>query len=418
MRSGPGIRTRRPADGLSCLLLLAVVVAGGCDGSSRGPEGSPPPAVPVPSRSDAVVTPPCPRPHPRPRIEPIGVVELAAGQELDGAVIGGLSGLAHHGDGLFYAVSDDPGTFGPARFFRVHLDLADGGLVDGDLTIESWVRLLDAAGRPLEPRTFDLEAIALAPDETLFIASEGIVDEGVPPFLARYRRDGALLRDLDLPTHLLPGSEGRVGVRHNLALEALTLDPQGRHLFAATENALVQDGPAAAVGVPSPSRVLRRDLRRDAWAGEYVYWVDPVPYPPTEPGELAIAGLVELLALDPDHLLALERSFVAGVGNGARLYLACLRGATDVGDISDLELPPRPVTGTTPTDPDGGVTPIGKTLVLDLDELDLELDNLEGMSFGPRLPDGRRSLVLVSDDNFNRDLQVTQFIAFSFENGR
>ncbi|WP_395016561.1 hypothetical protein [Dongia sp.] len=33
------------------------------------------------------------------------------------------------------------------------------------------------------------------------------------------------------------------------------------------------------------------------------------------------------------------------------------------------------------------------------------------MSFGPDLPNGHRSLVLVSDNNFN-PLQITQFLAF------
>ena len=39
------------------------------------------------------------------------------------------------------------------------------------------------------------------------------------------------------------------------------------------------------------------------------------------------------------------------------------------------------------------------------------VDNIEGMSWGPMLADGKRSLVLVSDNNFN-PAQVTQFLAF------
>ena len=41
------------------------------------------------------------------------------------------------------------------------------------------------------------------------------------------------------------------------------------------------------------------------------------------------------------------------------------------------------------------------------------LDNTEGMCWGPRRPDGRRTLVVVSDDNFNAR-QVTQFAAFDY----
>ena len=58
----------------------------------------------------------------------------------------------------------------------------------------------------------------------------------------------------------------------------------------------------------------------------------------------------------------------------------------------------------------GGVAT--KELVLDLDRLGIPLDNVEGMTFGPRLPDGRRSIVLVSDDNFAA-AQCTQFLLFA-----
>ncbi|MET7682340.1 esterase-like activity of phytase family protein [Streptomyces sp. NPDC005423] len=37
-------------------------------------------------------------------------------------------------------------------------------------------------------------------------------------------------------------------------------------------------------------------------------------------------------------------------------------------------------------------------------------DNTEGMTWGPTLRDGERTLVLVSDDNFADDA-VTQFVA-------
>ena len=58
-----------------------------------------------------------------------------------------------------------------------------------------------------------------------------------------------------------------------------------------------------------------------------------------------------------------------------------------------------------------------KTLLLDLDRLAnddgtrLWLDNIEAISFGPTLPNGNRTLVLLSDNNFQNS-QQTQFLAF------
>ena len=56
--------------------------------------------------------------------------------------------------------------------------------------------------------------------------------------------------------------------------------------------------------------------------------------------------------------------------------------------------------------------PARKRLLLDLEKIGLErVDNIEGISWGPRLENGRRSLVMISDDNFNAQ-QVTQILAF------
>ena len=130
---------------------------------------------------------------------------------------------------------------------------------------------------------------------------------------------------------------------------------------------------------------------------EYTYRTEPVQDAPSPAGAFANNGLVELLALDDrGTLLALERSFSTGVpGNDIRRFLA------------------RP-------DPAGadatGRVPLRKELVLDFDHLGITLDNVEGMTFGPELPDGRRTLVLVSDDNFS-ETQVTQFLAFAVDGG-
>ena len=53
-------------------------------------------------------------------------------------------------------------------------------------------------------------------------------------------------------------------------------------------------------------------------------------------------------------------------------------------------------------------------MLLDLDELGIPLDNVEGLTLGPRLRDGRRSVVLVSDNNFAAS-QFTQFLLFAID---
>ena len=55
-----------------------------------------------------------------------------------------------------------------------------------------------------------------------------------------------------------------------------------------------------------------------------------------------------------------------------------------------------------------------KRLVLDLSTTGIDTDNIEGAAWGPRLPNGNATLLLVSDDNFH-PRQVNQFLAFEVE---
>jgi len=129
--------------------------------------------------------------------------------------------------------------------------------------------------------------------------------------------------------------------------------------------------------------------------------IEPLAAAPVPETQFATNGLVELLALDNrGTLLALERSFSTGVGNAIKLFLVDTRHATDVAGVEALA--------------GAHYRPVEKTLLLDFDDLGLTLDNLEGMTLGPDLPDGRRSLVLVADDNFSAT-QVTQILAFGLD---
>ncbi|HWH64308.1 MAG TPA: esterase-like activity of phytase family protein, partial [Ginsengibacter sp.] len=61
-----------------------------------------------------------------------------------------------------------------------------------------------------------------------------------------------------------------------------------------------------------------------------------------------------------------------------------------------------------------GLKTATKKLLLNMDNLGIYIDNIEGVTFGPILPDGKRSLLFVSDNNFDF-LQKTQFLLFEIE---
>ena len=333
----------------------------------------------------------------------LGEARLPGGLVIEGTVVGGLSGMTYDRDrDLYYVVSDDPSARSPARFYTIEIDLDQGRLERGGVQVTEVTEIEDRSGEPMQKLTVDPEGIALLDQETLFISSEGQVERGVAPFVRRFSLDGNFETEVDLPDRYLPDRSGSRGPRQNFGFESLALTPDGKTLFTALENALIQDGARATTETPSPGRLLEIDASTGELRAEYLYMSEPVAAPSTVPDGLEVAGLVELLAIDSRSLLSMERSFSMGSGNTVRLYRVDTEGATDVSALAalnavDLE----------------SIRPVHKDLLFDLADLDIYIDNLEGMTFGPRLADGRRTMILVADDNFNPLVQVTQFLAFA-----
>jgi endonuclease/exonuclease/phosphatase family metal-dependent hydrolase len=339
------------------------------------------------------------------QMEFLGEARLVGGLQVDASVVGGLSGITYDAErGVYYAVSDDPSGRSPARFYTLEIDLGEGRLARDGVRVLGKTLIRDRTGGPMPELTVDPEGIALLDHDTLFISSEGQIRSGVPPFVRRFSLDGSFETELELPDRYRPDPEGDRGPRHNFGFESLTLSPDRQILFTALENALLQDGAQAALAIRSPSRLLEFDTATGMMRGEYLYLTEPVAYAATLPDGLEVAGLVDLLALDETSLLSMERSFSMGPGNVIWIFEIGIDGATDVSRwpaLSGIDL--------------DSVIPVRKELLLDLRELGIYLDNLEGMTLGPNLADGRQTVILVSDDNFNPVLQVTQFLAFAID---
>ena len=339
-----------------------------------------------------------------PALQFLGQAILPTGTSFANTQVGGLSGIAYDaGRNVFYTLSDDQGQINPARFYTLRIDVSAGPFDATDVHFLAVTTLRGADGQPFPTGSLDPEGIAYTKAGTLVITSEGFANQLVAPWIRTFRLDGSQIGSLPVPAPFLPAAGGTRGVRQNLAFESATTAPNGRFLFSGTENALVQDGPAASVTARSPSRLLRYNLQTGRLDRQYVYWTEPIAEPPVPSTAFAVNGLVDLLPLNNEFLLAMERSFSVGApdtGNVIKLFSVKVAGATNVNGVESLagQL--------------GTVRPVQKTLLLDLDTLGIPLDNVEGMAFGPTLPDGRRSLILVSDNNFAAT-QFTQFLLFA-----
>ena len=332
-----------------------------------------------------------------PTVELLAETELAGDLEVDRTTVGGLSGLTYDpGCDLFYAISDDRGSLAPPRFYTLRIRL-DGE--DAQATVHGATLLRNHDGAPFARGTIDPEALTLHADGTLYLASEGIPHRNIEPLVGRFGLDGSFRGVVEVPEHFLPETGGARGVRNNLGFEGLAISPDGSVLVAATENALIQDGPAADLGVASPARLLVIDLESGQPVAEHLYMVGPVPDQPRPASAFRTNGISEILALDNERLLVLERSFSVGVGNQVRIYLVNLGSGTNILGLDGLLGGPGPSSA-----------PVAKTLVADLREFGLEPDNIEAMALGPALPDGRRLLVLVADNNFQPSVQKNQIV--------
>jgi hypothetical protein len=337
----------------------------------------------------------------------LGEVSLPTGASFEGTEVGGLSSIVYDDKrGNYYAISDDPGIIDPVRYYTLRIDVADGRLGEGDIEIIDVTTVLDGSGAPFQPNSLDPEGIAMGHSGQLFVSSEGITVATPPvdPFIRRYNLNGRETAEVPVDDKFLPDGSGTFGVRQNLGFESLAVTPDDKRLFTATEAALAQDGPAADVGQTSLARMIEYDVGKRRALAEFVYVTDPVAEPPDPPDAFRVNGLVELLPIDnAGTQLAMERSFSVGAGNTVKLYEARAQGATDVSGFNDLF---DENTGTTVP-----FQPVDKRFLLDFGDFVVP-DNLEGLAFGPDLPDRRKLLIVVSDNNFAPS-QVTQFIALA-----
>lgn len=355
------------------------------------------PLVPLPAAAEQAGPP----------VRLLGEQTLPFGMEFGGTTVGGLSGIDRDPrTGDYVLICDDRSAKQPARFYTAAIDVDEHGL--GPVRLTGTHPLLRPDGTTYPPlegtdgTTVDPEDIRVDPWTGDYLWSqegERILDPEVliDPSIQAARRDGAFVTALPLPpVERMSATEH--GTRQNQGLEGLTFAGGGSLVVSAVEGPLWQDGPEATQQQGATSRITVQ-TRGGHLLAQYAYPQEPVFAEPDPPGEFATTGVAAILAAGPGRYLVLERSFVTGVGNKIRLFEASTRGATDIAGMDSIA-------GET-------VRPVRKRLLADLADFDLStVDNVEGMTWGPRLPTGARTLLLVSDDNFAAS-QVTQVIALA-----
>lgn len=326
---------------------------------------------------------------------------------------GGISAISWDSENEYYLQPDrgpDDGAVPyPTRFHKAVIEFDHDGqtrwrLLETHLLTKDSGQPLIGAGRALKKG--DEHPGRLDPEGLRLIRREGrdsalAISDEYGPRVDLYDLTGRRTRKLKVPSKFeIEHPSGNAaeeaqkndkGRQPNAGFEALGVSPDGQTLYTMNQRPLIQDG---AVDKGRFTGQLNRILRIEVESEETAEFVYPLETPDSV--------VCELLMIDSHRALALERDSLAGpLAKQKAIYLIDLHGASDVSDVKSLPAS----TAQLPT----GIHAVSKRLFVNLLEPNLGIAGdstpakFEGLTFGPDLPDGRRTLIVSVDNDFRSE---------------
>ncbi|RPJ74986.1 MAG: esterase-like activity of phytase family protein [Alphaproteobacteria bacterium] len=335
----------------------------------------------------------------------IGDQNYQTGEKFKETELGGLSGLVFDAKkNKLLVISDDKSEKTDARFYEFDLKLDDKSF---SLSKADVITLKNQDGTPFPKDTADFEDIAILNGD-LLITSEGRINKSPPldPEVLVFGRDGKYKFNIDVPEKFKPmkGIESKSGVRDNLAFEALTVSNDGKEFWVGSEESLFQDGRTSG---PKHASIVRLIQYKDSKpVKEVAYHLETVPSVSVAGLVVGVTGLSAIVAIDDSTFYSIERIYLPLARKTiVRIFKFKITDKTT--DISTMDAIASKK-----------ITTVEKELIANLDDFTSSMsdqfkvvDNVEGICFGPKLANGHRTLIMVSDNNFSKR-QRTQFLAF------
>jgi hypothetical protein len=350
--------------------------------------------------------------NPNPSLKLINTIEIPFNKEFKNTVVGGLSSIDYDAkNDLYYFISDDRAIYNDARFYtaKIHLD-SD---TINSIAFKNVVSLKNADGEKYSnwettpSESIDPEEMRYNPKtKSLVWSSEGarVIAKDFSvlqnPTVQTADLNGNFVNEYLLPANLNMQKEEK-GPRSNGVLEGITFDKNFSTLYTNIEEPLYEDDAEATTTKGGMIRLFAFDVRSRKNTAQYAYLLDPIAHEPNPTDGFAVNGVSAIQYYSKDQLLVVERSY--SVGKQActiKVYLCDFTNATNVKDVASLQ--------------NHEFTLTSKTLILNMDDLGIFIDNIEGVTFGPKLANGKQSLFFVSDNNFS-DKQKTQVLLFEVE---
>lgn len=342
--------------------------------------------------------------HPFPSIKYVNSITIPFNTNFENTKVGGLSGIDYDKENnVYYIISDDRSFYNNARFYTASINISDSGI--SDVKFKSVSTLKNEKGEFFS--NYELNPnLSIDPEDIRYDKKRNTivwVDEGdrvlskkdtilKNPTINVADKNGKFISKYEIP-EVLFASKNKNGPRRNGVFEGLSFNDNYSLLYTNTEEPLYEDGEKATLTNGTKIRLFCFDVETKKIKKQFFYTIEPIDKEPIPKNEFAINGVSALLYYKENKLFIVERSYSSGVANNSIKLFLC-----DLNEIQSIDSTTK-------------IPVISKKLVLDFNTLDFTIDNIEGITFGPKIKNGNRSIICLSDNNFS-EKQKTQLILF------
>lgn len=337
----------------------------------------------------------------------LDIYEVPYNLQYKKTTVGGLSGIEYNKEAdEYYFICDDRSNINPARFYTAKIKLKDTKIDSVIWTDMQYLKQPNGAVFPDYNKdvknTCDPESIRFnVLTKQLVWTSEGerkVNDKDtilVNPSINIMDKTGKWIDTFSLPSNLWMSANAK-GPRTNGVIEGMSFNEFYKQLFVSVEEPLHEDGPRIE-NFPQNTwlRFFRFDVATQKNTEQYAYKPEIIDYPANPLNAFKVNGISEILNIGNSKFIVIERAFSTGRQKCTiKLFLADARGASNVKDIPSLAT-------------DNSFVPMTKKLLLNMDNMPDFIDNIEGITLGPILPNGHQSIILIVDNNFS-EFEKTQ----------
>jgi hypothetical protein len=347
-----------------------------------------------------------------PKLKLLSSYEIPYHQNFENTKIGGLSGIDYDAKNeLFYLLSDDRAQTNDSRFYtaKIHLNKDQINGIEflkvkilkneNGKNFGNWISSPTTSTDPEDIRyNPKSNSLVWSSEGARIVTPEKLVLQN--PAINFMDLNGNFLSKITLPANLEMQKEEK-GPRNNGTLEGLTFDFKYKNIYTNLEEPLFEDDDRASIDKGAFIRLYQFDAKTKNNTAQYAYKLEPIAHEPIPKDAFAVNGVAAIQYFGKNQLLVVERSYSTGTASCAiKVFLCDLKKASNIKNYASLK--------------NQNFEFASKKLILNMDDLGIFIDNIEGLTFGPKLANGHRSLIFVSDNNFS-DKQKTQLFLFELQ---